>query len=271
MSTTFIIESLRPEINETQITVIQEDQSQPGSFIVTTPTAIYRISAGAEPQMTRVAGHDRLTGYYESNDGKKARFNGIEGLIQMSDKFLVTDHLNHCLRTVSTSVPHQSETYAGLCQTGDDQDGRPMDARFNGPFGLLRNNNIIYITDSWNRKIKRLDLVQNLIQTVHRSHSHNFCDLVLGQQENAEEFYVTVKNGVLHILNGQETFLVGSKQSNNNKPEFTGQFSGVDFDDPLDIVWIDSKTLLVASQWDTTVKIIDIEKWEGHNICICKL
>lgn len=271
MSTPFIVQSLRPAVNETEITVIQEDLQQPGDLIVTSWTAIYKLSPTADNPMMLIAGHDQRAGYKESTNNNEALFNGIQGLIQMPDQLLVTDHKNHCLRTVTTSGVMGTARYAGLCNSvGNDRDGPLLDARFAGPFGLLKRKSLIYITDSYNRKIKMLDLTENLIRTVHQSRSHNFCDLVLGLREDIEEFFVTAKNGVLHILEGQETFLIGSKQSNDGEPEFNGQFSGVAFDDPLDITWLNNKTLLVASQYDTTVKIIDIEKWEAHIICECK-
>ena len=265
MKTPFRIVRMNPLLNDTDITVIQEDNLSPGDFIVATHSAIYSLST-ASLEMTLIAGHNVDRGY-EHTSGTLLKFDSITALIQMqSTALLVSDYNNNCLRAVSRGNVQLGFTYAGDCQSFGDVDGFPSAARFDGPYGLVDHEESIYITDSKNRKIKKLSLSSLVTSTVHKSDTHELGDFVMGS--SPEEFFVTVNHGVLHILNQRETFLVGHTDTPFGPSD--GQFSGVGFDGPSGITWLDNSTLLVASTYEATVRIIQINNWEVNTICMCK-
>ena len=251
------------------MTVIQEDERIPGDFVITTNTAVYRLLTQTSQTnlVLLVAGHDTEHGYATGN-GTQTRFDKIYGLVQMNGKYLVSDHKNNCLRMVNKDSAFVTMTYAGECRQLGDEDGRPSAARFNGPFGLRYHLGSIYITDSYNQKIKRFNIAENVIRTIHRSENLELCDFVIGHRDDVYEFFVTAKNGVLHVLGEQETWLVGHTKTSSRNSD--GQFSGAKFNDPIGIQWLDNKTLVVASAHDSQLRIIDIEKWEAFSICECK-
>lgn len=276
VTTPFRLSQINPLLTGSVVTIIQEDEQNKGGFIIATNTAIYSLSSPSPSSyslsdtLVLIAGDHSAVGY-EASDGIKAQFNEIRGMIKYSkDTLLVTDRNNHCLRLVQRYQVQTTSTFAGYCQAPGDQDGLLSTARLYGPYDLiLMGNSSIYITDSYNRKIKRLDLLESSsITTVHQSDNHYLLDLVIGRTPDAEEFFVTVNHGLLHVLDNKEAFLVGGPSTslgNNN-----GQFSGVGFDGPSALAWLDNSTLLVASTYEATVRIVDVYGWEAYTICQCK-
>lgn len=271
MTTPFSITDIFPELNSsTVIFVIQEDKQNLGTFLIATKTAIYRVSSHLNgtsgiPENELIAGHITESGYAD-NAGSDARFNLILDIIQMPDKLIISESYNHCLRAVTSS---STASFVGKCTVKGDVDGRPSLARFNGPYGLESHKDGIYIIDGYNKKIKRFSLTENLVTSLHQSESFNLRDFVFGiSSDNIIEFYVTVDDGVLHVKDNQERMLVGRAGSSRNKAD--GQFSGVAFNDPRSIKWLNSDILLVTSLVDSTVRIINIKTWEVASICQSK-
>lgn len=265
MSTTFSITELFPQLNGTVVYVIQEDKEQTGSYYISTHTAIYRLDSQAPNRSQLFAGHDTESGFC-ADPGADARFDVILDMIQMPDKLIISDFWNHCLRAIRSST---TASIAGMCGEEGDVDGRALTARFKRPYGLQLHKDYIFISDSYNRKIKEFNLIENLVTSIHQSQNFELCNFVLGQNPEMLEFYVTVKHGVVHIQNRRERMLVGNKKGENYDTD--GQFSGVAFRDPQGIAWLDRDNLLVASEHDQTVKIINIKKWVVDSICDSRL
>lgn len=269
VTTKYIIQNLLPSVNDSVVTVIQEDEKNKGDFVIATHTAIYKLSTPTSGYViTPVAGHDTEAGFQQGN-GIESRFDRIYGMVQIIGGYLVSDHRNHCVRKVDKDSNLQTTTYAGECTESGDQEGQLNSARFNGPFGIRLHLGSIYITDSYNQKIKKLDMTADTVTTIHRSENHELCDFVIGRREDVDEFYVTAKHGVLHVLDRQETWLVGSTKTSSDKTD--GQFSGVKFNEPIGIEWLDNRTLLVASAHESVLRVVNTETWRVFSICQCKL
>ena len=188
----------------------------------------------------------------------------------MTDKYIVADHDNFCLREIEPLAgnPEHSEQewktspFAGQCGTSGDIDGRRQIARLNVPRDLVLRNNILFFTDLINKKIKQIDLDKDLITTVHQSRFYLF-GFVLGTEK--EEFYAVANHGVLHINNQKETWLVGSATSRSSTSQ--GSFSEVGFNAPRDIQWLNKKALIVADSRGHTLKVIDLDLQEVQSLC----
>lgn len=197
--------------------------------------------------------------------GAAALFNVIVSLIQLSGKYIVADRENSCLRDISFESAEQdwkTSTFAGACQKPDDRDGRRQNARFNKMEGMLQQGNNIYITDTHNKKIKQLNLNNNIVITIHESVSYPLFSLEFGT--NINEFYVTAPHGILHIRERQETWLVGGKTSSTID---AGQFSSVGFAAPRSIAKITDNILVVVDTVGATIKVIDLVLQEVRTIC----
>ena len=210
------------------------------------------------------------TGYQEGI-GAEAQFNVITGLAQLTDKYIVADYNNFCMREIEPLAgnPEYSEqewktsAFAGQCGKSGDIDGRRQIARLNRPRDLVLRNNILFFTDTYNNKIKQIDLDKDLITTAHQSHSFSLYGFVLGTEK--DEFYVTAPHGVLHINNQKETWLVGSA-THTSTPSH-GRFSGVGFYNPFSIQWLNKKVLIVTDNSGNTLKSIDLDLQQVQSLC----
>lgn len=147
-----------------------------------------------------------------------------------------------------------------------DAEGLRLNSRFHQVEHLIQREQLIYITDLINRKIKQLNMTSGLIATLHQSQTHRLYYMAAGKSDN--EFYVTAPHGVLHIQDSRESWLVGGPSSN---PVATnGQFSAVGFNNPRGIHRLDDGTLLVANTPTGTLNVIDLDLQEIRVICIGK-
>ena len=206
---------------------------------------------------------------YATSGGPNARFLDITGLLQTAEGLLVADEDNYCLRMVSRSSSTHTQTYSGSCENEGIRDRRLLDACFLAPFSVNKPRGYISTTDRIACKMRRSYSINELISTKHIGDSHQLFDFVMGE-EDVEEFVITTDHGILWVKDQQETFLVGSQQWNMQNIEFSGQFSGVAFYGPRSIAWLSNTTVLVANQYDSNVKIVDLEKWETSSVCQCK-
>lgn len=138
-------------------------------------------------------------GYVDGN-GTNARFNYPAAMaIDTQDNLYVADWGNHCIRKITPTG--DVTTYAGIGGVSGDLDGNTTIAKFNGPTGLcLDNFGNVYVADYSNHKIRKIDVLGNVITFVGTGIAGN----VDGNASNAtlnlpavvafdgiENFYVT--------------------------------------------------------------------------------
>ena len=102
--------------------------------------------------------------------GAAARFAGAFGIaIDQSGNAFVADTSNHTIRRVVLATGAVS-TIAGAPGVSGSADGSGAVARFNGPWGLAIDSSggfsTLYIADSGNNVIRRLDVSQNRVTTM---------------------------------------------------------------------------------------------------------
>ena len=188
----------------------------------------------------------------------------------MPSRYIVVDKMNHCLRQIKKgeSEPGAWETssYAGECTVDGDIDNKRQISRFDEPHDIEVQGNYLYLTDTNNRKIKRIDVGTELVDTVHQSDNYGLWSFVFGAEEG--EFDVTAPHGVLYIQDQKETWLVGGYSASSSGQKT--RFSGTRFLSPRDIQWADDNNLVVADSGAHVIKVIDLRLQQAQEVCVGK-
>lgn len=112
--------------------------------------------------VTTLAGSPGMVGSLNGT-GSAARFQNPGGIVgDGADTLYIADTGNHTIRKLIISTKEVS-TIAGVAQAPGIADG--IDARFENPMGLALSGNALYIADSSNGTIRRLDLATNVVTT----------------------------------------------------------------------------------------------------------
>ena len=250
------------------VVFIQENQLRYGHYILGFPHGILSTPSLTDmTQLETIAGSLEYEGYLEGM-GTEAIFSNITSMVQTALGYIVADSNNHCLRIIAhisyaLNEKWRSTPYAGECESEGTIDGRRLSAQFNLPQDMIEKNEVIYITDKLNRRIRRLDMKTSFVSTIHESENHELHSITFGMAEN--EFFVTANHGVLHITGRKEAWLVGCAKE-QFKYERT-QFSGAAFAEPQAITHLDDRTLIIANFWGDTIKVVDMYLQEVRTLC----
>ena len=94
--------------------------------------------------------------------GSAARFNDPLGMTFQGGAIYVSDYTNHAIRHVTPSgavtAPFGNGSPGFVDATGTA-------ARFRNPTGIAKVNNVLYVADSGNHRIRKIDLVTNAVTT----------------------------------------------------------------------------------------------------------
>jgi hypothetical protein len=122
--------------------------------------------------VTTIAGS--TTGLAGSIDSTKvptdARFNQPTGITTDGDYLYVTDFGNHTIRMIVipkvSSIIAEVTTLAGTPGVAGSDDGAQKVARFNQPVRITTDGTYLYVTDSNNRTIRRIDRAGGSVKTI---------------------------------------------------------------------------------------------------------
>lgn len=119
------------------------------------------ISSGT---VTTVAG---VAGKKGSSDGKgaAARFNRPYGITTDGTNLYVTDSNNHCIRQIEIESGMVSTLAGGVGEVGY-VDGKGMQARFFIPEGITTDGANLYVSDTHNHSIRKIDLERETVSTI---------------------------------------------------------------------------------------------------------
>ncbi|GAB3424928.1 NHL repeat-containing protein [Niabella aquatica] len=123
---------------------------------------IRKIELNNNNTVTTIAGQANTSGNADGQ-GSQARFNLPTSLaLDGNGNLYVADAQNNTIRKIELNNNNTVTTVAGLAETTGSMDGNGSQARFYYPTGLaLFGNNILFVADFYNGRIRRIDLNNN--------------------------------------------------------------------------------------------------------------
>ncbi|MBI5193201.1 MAG: hypothetical protein HZA08_07140 [Nitrospirae bacterium] len=114
--------------------------------------------------MQTIAG---LSGGYGTSDGlgSDARFNTPRGIVAIGNNLYVADQNNHAIRSIDTLTGTVS-TFAGYPGFPGVNDGIGMSARFNAPEGIETDGKYLYVADTKNHTIRKIEVSTGNVVTL---------------------------------------------------------------------------------------------------------
>ena len=204
---------------------------------------------------------------YKEGPGLEALFTRIIDLVQLnSSYYIIVEKSQPCLREMKKSTSTGQDewivsTYAGNCEVKNENiDGLRLNARFQFALDPKTHAKFLFFIDRNLRQIKRIDMSSNYLMTVFKSEIL-LRRLVLGK--NINEFYVAASYGILHIKDGEESWLAGGEIAG----DVIGKLSQAKFNVLDDMEWLRDKTLLVVASVNASLKVVDLEARNVYEIC----
>lgn len=128
---------------------------------------VHRLSA--DRQFATIAGDGSKSYQGDGGPAAEATFNGMHNVaVTPNGDIYIADSWNHCIRKIDAESGIIS-TFAGTGEAGFSGDGGPADkAKFDFIMciSLTPANDAIYVADLKNRRIRKIDLKTNLVDTV---------------------------------------------------------------------------------------------------------
>ena len=120
------------------------------------------INSGA---VTTFAGYPGVPGTTDGI-GSASRFNYPFGITTFDgSKLFVTDTANQTIRVIDTSTKNVT-TLAGTAGTSGALDATGVSAKFNGPAGIATDGTYLFVADSANHTIRKIDISSGVVTTL---------------------------------------------------------------------------------------------------------
>ncbi len=220
--------------------------------------------------VTTLAGKRGQSGYKDGT-GVNALFKAPSGITILDSVLYVADTDNHLIRSVNKDSGNVT-TIAGTESVSGDTDGSGTSAQFNFPFGITNDGEYLYIADTYNYTIRRLDLqTGDVITLAGKAGEYGSSD---GLLTDARFFYpsdLTVKGGELFIadLGNDVIRVIDLSQGTVNTIAGTSRVYGSDdgpvgigkFNSPVDLVVI-GDYLYVTDMENNSIRSVNISTGE---------
>ncbi len=194
--------------------VIDEDMEEFIYFIDNETIRKVELSTAEVTTIAGVAGDNGST----DDNGTDARFNGPMDLVFLDNVLYVADTLNHTIRKVEFRTPDEVilevpkvSTLTGLAGDNGSTDGTFAEARFYRPSGITALRGYLYVTDTYNHTIRRIDLENEEVTTIAGAVGDN--DTVSSEMMGDDKARFNEPMGIVGYDPGtQEVFLYVSSQ-----------------------------------------------------------
>ncbi|MCB1191197.1 MAG: hypothetical protein H7A23_03080 [Leptospiraceae bacterium] len=142
----------------------------------------------------------------ETVNGSSAKFSYPKGIAVDNNFIYVADNYNHSIRKISKTPPYSTSLMAGAgTSNSGNSDGIGTEARFYYPRGLAVNSNYLYVADSYNNKIRRIQLSNNEVTTITDIYSPKWITL-----DNSGNLYITQSYSIhKYLTNGNHLIVAG--------------------------------------------------------------
>lgn len=121
------------------------------------------ISSGV---VTTIAGIAGTSGSIDATTGTQAKFSSPIGITTDGTSLFVTDSGNQTIRRIALAGLHAVTTVAGSAGSAGSADGVQGAARFNLPARITTTGSKLFVTDFYNRTIRRIDLASGNVTTL---------------------------------------------------------------------------------------------------------
>ncbi len=220
--------------------------------------------------VTTIAGKRGQSGFKDGT-GVNALFKAPSGITLLDSFLYVTDTDNHLIRRVNKDSGEVA-TIAGTVSVAGNTDGNGASAQFNLPFGITNDGEFLYIADTYNYTIRRLDLqTGDVITLAGKAGEYGFSD---GSLMDARFFYpsdLEVKGGELFIpdLGNDVIRVIDLSQGTVNTIAGTSRVSGSadgpvgigKFNSPVDVAII-GDYLYVTDMDNNSIRSVNISTGE---------
>src|SRR3972149_7676452 len=208
---------------------------------------------------------------YQDGTGINAVFRSPIGITMLDSALYVSDTDNHVIRRVDKKSG-ETITVAGTASTAGNTDGFGVSALFNFPFGITNDGKFLYIADTFNHTIRRVEIqTREVITLAGKAGEGGYTDASL---MDARFFYpsdLEVKGGELFIadLGNDLIRVIDLSQGTVNTIAGTPQVSGAadgpvgigKFNSPADIAII-GDYIYVADMDNNSIRSVDISTGE---------
>ncbi len=151
---------------------ISQSELQPVPTSLPLPTnipvpSVPLVPVAVEANLNAVGHLAGSPGGIGSNDGlaTQSRFNGPDSATVLGDFLYISDKLNHLIRRISLSTG-MATIYAGITGKPGALDGPAKSAQFNFPSGITNDGQNLYIVDSQNNTIRKINTETEVVTTI---------------------------------------------------------------------------------------------------------
>jgi thiol-disulfide isomerase/thioredoxin len=142
-------------------------------------SAVQQVGLGDDKQVKTIVGKGLFVFGDKDGSANKARLQHDLGIVYWKGKLFVADTYNNKIREINPKTGRTS-TFAGNGKSGS-KDGVGKKAEFNQPGGLSIAGNWLYVADSDNQLIRKVNLKTRKVETLHLS---NVSKLTMADHSN---------------------------------------------------------------------------------------
>ena len=185
--------------------------------------------------------------------GSFARFNSPRSIVAYGDTLYVADQDNHVIRKIdlSTGLVKTIAGYSGYRGVGD---GIGVSARFNTPEGITTDGVFLYVADTQNHAIRKIDMQSLQVFTLAgmRGQAGNADGLGTSAQFNAPTG-ITLLGDFLYVADTDNNVIRRVDKNSGNTITVASSFYY-----PMDVV-TDGRYLYIADTYNHYIKLFDPE------------
>jgi sugar lactone lactonase YvrE len=101
----------------------------------------------------------------DDGTGSSARFKSPSSVVLVGSNLYVADYDNHSIRKLALATGAVT-TFAGSNGVSGSTNGTGAEARFKNPFGITSDGAFLYVTDSGNNTIRKIDIATAAVSTL---------------------------------------------------------------------------------------------------------
>lgn len=206
-----------------------------------------------------------------------ATFNTISSFTQINTTHaIVADSYNGCLRMVDRTT-NQTQRLAGTCVAEKfkvpHHDGSLLSASFHMLGGLAYENGIIYVTETQEQSVRKIDIPNNLVTTIFNT--TNFINSIHKPEElvftPSGDLIVSFRGGLglISLADNSFSYLTSQEKIITAGGRYRdGPLLNSLWDWPHGMTFLTNTTLLVADMNNHMLRIVDFESANVSSWCI---